>query len=162
MKGLNALLRIRISGLTIFTENMSKMCESLVQHQETSLQGRQVEGVRNAKISKILKWPHIDFFKFFVGLFQIRQFWQRLSHFFQILLLFWSFSYHIVSYTLRISLLLNLWGSDRLPLPNLQFLGVILMIWPWVFNAVLSGMKKTLEKRFCYFDTCDHLSKFKR
>ena len=55
MKGLNALLRIRISGLTIFTENMSKMCESLVQHQETSLQGRQVEGVRNAKISKILK-----------------------------------------------------------------------------------------------------------
>ena len=44
------------------------MCESLVQHQKTSTQGKQVQGVQ-AKDNKVAAYW---FFKSFVGLFQIR------------------------------------------------------------------------------------------
>ena len=39
-------------------ETCPKMCESLVQHQETLTQGRPVQGTRK---SNILKWLHINF-----------------------------------------------------------------------------------------------------
>ena len=52
-----------------------KICESLVHHQEMSTLGRQVQSVRKTKI-KDIKVTAYWFFKYFVGLFQIRQLWQ--------------------------------------------------------------------------------------
>ena len=37
------------------------MWELLVQHQETSTHGSQVQGKNEKRKSKILKWPHTDF-----------------------------------------------------------------------------------------------------